>query len=231
MAEKLKIHTNDGSYTSFVSYPTSRQGPGILVLPEIYNSNEHICDVADGLADQGFIALAPDVFWRIEPNRYLPYTEAGLKEGRTLNQQLDVDQLINDLKYGLDFLRANRETSGVVGSIGFCLGGKLSYLCAARLGVNAAVSYYGVKIDDYLDEAENITCPMILHFAGNDPRVPEKARDKIAKKFAGSKIVDIHVYPEALHGFNRVGYPPYHEGSAELALKRTLHLFHRYLVP
>ena len=107
----------------------------------------------------------------------------------------------------------------------------MSYLCAARLGVNAAVSYYGVKIDDYLDEAENITCPMILHFAGNDPRVPKKARDKIAKKFAGSKIVDIHVYPEALHGFNRAGYPPYHEGAAELALKRTLQLFHQCLVP
>ena len=116
-------------------------------------------------------------------------------------------------------------------SVGFCLGGKLSYLCAARLQVEVAVSYYGVKIENYLEESDNIKCPMTLHFAGNDPRVPPMARAKIESKFVGINDVNIYLYPNAEHGFNRVGYPPYHEVSARLALERTLNLFQSNLFP
>ena len=223
------LNTNDGAYTAFVSYPPSRQGPGILVLPEIYNSNEHIRNILDTFANKGFIAHAPDVFWRIEPDQYLEYTNTGLTKARLLNQNLDVDLLLKDLRHAVDFLRANGSRSRLVGSLGFCLGGKLSYLCASRLGVNAAASYYGVKIESYLKEADNISCPMVLHFAGNDPRVPKTAREKISKKLYDKCNIKIHLYPKAQHGFNRVGYPPYDEKSATMAMRRTLALFRRYL--
>ena len=229
MGEIVSIPTADGSYNAYAAYPPARQGPGLLVLPEIYNSNDHIRSVADRFAAEGFIALAPDVFWRLQADQYFPYTDAGQAQARAFNGRLDVDQLIVDLGSAVQLLRANPNSSGLVGSVGFCLGGKLSYLCAARLGVDAAVSYYGVKIEDYLEEFDNISCPMVLHFAGNDPRVPPLAQAKIEHKFSGREEVDTYLYPDAEHGFNRFGYPPYHQSSAALAWQRTLELFQRIL--
>ncbi len=229
MGEIVSIPTADGSYNAYTAYPLARQGPGLLVLPEIYNSNDHIRSVADRFAAEGFIALAPDVFWRLQADQYFPYTDAGQAQARAFNGRLDVDQLIVDLGSAVQLLRANPNSSGLVGSVGFCLGGKLSYLCAARLGVDAAVSYYGVKIEDYLEEFDNISCPMVLHFAGNDPRVPPLAQAKIEHKFSGREEVETYLYPDAEHGFNRFGYPPYHQPSAALAWQRTLELFQRIL--
>ena len=229
MGENIQISTVDGSYTAYIAHPPSGHGPGLLVLPEIYNSNEHIRGVAENFAAEGFVTLAPDVFWRIQPNCYLPYTESGQARARELNQGLDVDQLIIDLQSAVQLLRTMSTATGLIGSVGFCLGGKLSYLCATRLGVDAAVSYYGVKIENYLEEASNIVCPMVLHFAGNDPRVPLSARDKIQQKFQDRENVEIYLYPDAEHGFNRLGYSPYHEKSASVALQRTLHLFQNHL--
>jgi len=229
MGENVVVSTTDGPYTAYIAYPRAGTAPGLLVLPEIYNSNDHIRSVADHFAAEGFTALAPDVFWRLQANQYFPYTDAGQAQARAFNQRLNVDQLIVDLGNAVQLLRANPNSSGLVGSVGFCLGGKLSYLCAARLGVDAAVSYYGVKIEDYLEEADNVACPMVLHFAGNDPRVPPLARAKIEHTFAGREEVDTYLYPDAEHGFNRIGYPPYHESSAALAWQRTLELFQRIL--
>ena len=225
MGENITIPTEDGSYAGYLTHPPKGKGPGVLVLPEIYNSNDHIKGVAERFAEQGYVTLAPDVFWRIQPNRYFPYTDAGQAEARCFNQQLNINQLIMDLRHAVEFLRSSPFSTGLVGSVGFCLGGKLSYLCAARLQVEVAVSYYGVKIEDYLEESNNIKCPMTLHFAGNDPRVPPMARAKIEDTFVGRNDVNVYLYPNAEHGFNRVGYPPYHEISAKLALERTLHLF------
>ena len=231
MGEDITISTADGPYSAYLTRPPTGKGPGLLVLPEIYNSNDHIRGIADRFAEEGYVTLAPDVFWRIQPNCYFPYTDAGQAEARSFNQQLNVDQLVMDLGHAIHFLRSSPFSSGLVGSVGFCLGGKLSYLCAARLQVEVAVSYYGVKIEDYLEESDNIKCPMTLHFAGNDPRVPPMARAKIESKFVGKHDVNVYLYPNAEHGFNRVGYPPYHEVSARLALERTLNLFQSNLFP
>ena len=230
MGENVQISTVDGFYTAYIAHPPSGHGPGLLVLPEIYNSNEHIRGVAENFSAEGFITLAPDVFWRIQPDCYLPYTESGQARARELNQGLDVDHTHNRPPKRRTVTSDNVDgNSGLIGSVGFCLGGKLSYLCATRLGVDAAVSYYGVKIENYLEEASNIVCPMVLHFAGNDPRVPLSARDKIQQKFQDRENVEIYLYPDAEHGFNRLGYPPYHEKSASVALRRTLHLFQNHL--
>jgi len=231
MGENITISTKDGAYEAYVAHPPTGRGPCLLVLPEIYNSNDHIRGIADRFAEEGYVTLAPDVFWRIQPKCYFPYTDAGQAEARSFNQQLNVDQLIMDLGHAVHLLRSSPFSSGLVGSIGFCLGGKLSYLCAARLQIDVAVSYYGVKIEDYLGESDNIKCPMTLHFAGDDPRVPPVARARIESKFVGKNDVNIYLYPNAEHGFNRVGYPPYHKASAMLALERTLNLFQTNLFP
>lgn len=227
--QEIQIEAADGGrFTAYLSVPDQAKDgplPGLMVLPEIYNINEHIRGVADGFAAEGFVTLAPDVFWRLEPDTYLPYTPDGQTQARALNQRLDVDRLVDDLGHCIATLRGRPECTGRVGVTGFCLGGKLTYLCATRHPINAAVSYYGVKIDQYLEEADKLTCPAILHFAGNDSHVPPEAVDAITNRLAGHQNVGIHLYPEAEHGFNRAGYPPYHEASADLAMGRTLALF------
>ena len=108
MINKLSIATTTGSYSAYLAIPRVQKGPGLLVLPEIYNSNHHIRSVADQFADAGFLSLAPDVFWRIRSECYLPYTADGLQNAREMNQELDVNQLINDLGVALETL-GNRE--------------------------------------------------------------------------------------------------------------------------
>jgi carboxymethylenebutenolidase len=175
------------------------------------------------------VTLAPDVFWRLEPGAYLPYTPEGQTKARALNQRLDVDALVDDLGQCLSALRARPECTGKLGVTGFCLGGKLTYLCAARHAIDAAVSYYGVKIDSYLDEASAITCPTLLLFAEHDSHVPPPTVAAIRARMADRHNIAIHVYDGAVHGFNRRGYPPYHEAAASVAMDRTLAHFRRHL--
>ncbi len=228
--ERISITVPDGqSFEAFLSLPPGGEGPGLLVLPEIYNSNDHIRGVAQGFAAEGFVTLAPDVFWRLEPEAYLPYTEEGQAKARALNQRLDVDALVRDLGDCIAALRARAECTGKVGVTGFCLGGKLTYLCATRHSIEAAVSYYGVKIDHYLDEADAVSCPILMHFAEHDSHVPPDAVAAIQARLGDQSNVDIHVYEGAEHGFNRAGYPPFHEASAKSAMSRTLDHFRTHL--
>ncbi len=229
---QISVQADDGgAFSAHIATPPGGVGPGLLVLPEIFNSNDHIRSVADGFAAQGYVTLAPDVFWRLEPDTYLPYTDDGRTKARALNAELHVDRLVEDLGRCVTALKARPECTGLVGATGFCLGGKLAFLCAARLGVDAAVSYYGVKIDAYLEEAEQIKCPMIFHFAENDSHVPPDAVAAVKDRMGARPDVEIFVYPGTEHGFNRAGYPPHHAESAAQAMRRTLGLFNRVLMP
>lgn len=229
---EIEIGAADGgTFVAYLSLPPSRPAPGLLVLPEIYNINDHIRAVCDSFAADGFVVLAPDVFWRLEPGTWLAYTDEGRKHARAMNARLDVDALMDDLGPCIAALRAHPDCTGKVGATGFCLGGKLAYLCATRHDIDAAVTYYGVKIEDYLDEADRARCPMVMHFAGNDSHVPPEAVARIEARMAGRDNVAIHVYPGAEHAFNRKGYPPYHAAHAETAMARTLALFRRALAP
>lgn len=218
-----------GAFAAWLSTPAGGARAGLLLLPEIYNVNAHIRRVADRYAAEGYAVLAPDVFWRLAPGRFLPYTPDGLAEARALNRRLDVDRLVRDLGACLARLRAELGGGGKVGAVGFCLGGKLSWLCAARHRIDAAASYYGVRIETCLDEADSLSCPLLLHFAGDDPRVPPAAVAAIRARLGGRAGVDIHVYDGAGHGFDRTGEPCFHPGAAALAGERTLAHFAAHL--
>ncbi len=180
--------------------------------------------MADGYAADGFIALAPDVFWRQEAGCYLPYTDGGRTKARALWAELDTDQFARDLGDIVGFLRARPDCTGKVGVMGFCLGGKFAYLASTRLPIDAAVSYYGVHIDQHLDEAAKRGCPILMQFASDDPHVPEATVAAIRARMDGEAGVDIHVYPGTEHGFNRQGYPPFNEAAAGEARRRTVAL-------
>ena len=141
MGEEIRITAADGgTFAGYLALPTRSPGPGLIVLPEIFNSNAHIRSVADGYAADGFVALAPDVFWRQEPASYLPYTDAGRAKAYALRARLDNDQFTRDLGDAIVALRARPDCTGKVGVMGFCLGGLLAYLAGTQLPIDAAVS-------------------------------------------------------------------------------------------
>jgi carboxymethylenebutenolidase len=230
MGQEITVTAADGgTFAAYLALPGTTPAPGIVLLPEIYNSNEHIRSVADGYAEEGFVVAAPDVYWREDPGSYLPYTEEGQTRARALGAALDIDQSAADLADTVAALKARPECSGKVGVMGFCLGGRLAYLSAVRHAIDAAVSYYGVQINTHLDEADNLNCPILMHFAGIDPHVPEETVAAIEARMGGWDNVEIHLYPGAEHGFNRFGYPPYKEEAAAPARQRTLAHLRRHL--
>src|SRR5579885_3290782 len=158
---QVTIASHDGaSFGGYISLPPSGSGPGLLVLQEIFGVNAHIRSVADRWAAEGYVALAPDIFWRIERGVELPYTSEGIAKGRALRQKLNLDVTLEDIGDAIVALRARPECTGRVASVGYCFGGLLSYLTAAHCGVDAAISYYGGGIETRLEEAARIKCPI-----------------------------------------------------------------------
>ncbi len=230
MGEEIRVKAADGgTFAGYLALPARTPAPGLIVLPEIFNSNPHIRSVADGYAADGFVALAPDVYWRQEAGSYLPYTDEGRAKAYALRARMDTDQFVRDLADAIAMLRARPDCNGKVGVMGFCLGGLLAWLAGTRLPVDAAVSYYGVQIDQYLGEADRLGCPLLMHFAENDPHVPPPTVAAIEARLGGLSNVSIHHYPGTEHGFNRHGYPPYNEAAAALARQRTLAHFRSLL--
>ena len=147
------------------------------MIQEIFGVNENIKQVANWLAVQGYLAVAPDLFWRIEPNVALTdQSEEEWQKAFALMNAFDGDQGVKDIQAAIDHARTLDGGNGKVGTLGFCLGGRMAYLAATRSSADASIGYYGVGIQDILDEAANITKPLILHIACEDDFVPAEAQ-------------------------------------------------------
>ena len=223
MGTEIEITAADGqTFAAYLALPKFVPAPGLIVLPEVFNTNDHIRAVADGYADEGYLVVAPDVYFRQETGAYMQYTDEGRTKAQLLRSQLDTDQYTRDLGDIITTLRGRDDCTGKVGVMGFCLGGKFTYLSSVRHPIDAAVSYYGVQIDEHLDEADALSCSLLLHFAETDPHVPEATVTAVKARMGGWGDVAIHIYPGTEHGFNRFGYEPYNEGQANIARERTL---------
>ena len=221
-----------GGFRGYLAVPEAGNGPGLLIAQEIFGVNASLRAVADLYAEEGYVCLVPDLFWRLEPGVDLGYAGDDLARAFALYQRFDVDRGLADIGAALAALRARPECTGGVAAMGFCLGGKLAYLTAARHDVDAAVSFYGVGIEEALDEAGGIACPVLMHFAGEDSYVPQEAVDAVAAHFAGRPEVRIHVYPGVDHAFyNHAREDAYHRPSAMIAHSRTIALLRRALGP
>ena len=218
-----------GTFAAYFALPAKPPAPGIVLLPEVFNTNDHIRAVVDGYAEVGLGVLAPDVYWREEAGNYLPYTDEGRAKAQSLRGQMDTDQFTSDLGDTVAALTAHEACTGKVGVMGFCLGGKFTYLSSVRHKISAAVSYYGVQIDEHLDEAENLNCPIVMHFAENDPHVPADTVAALKTRMGDCNNVDVHISPGTEHGFNRFGYEPYNEVQAAIARNRTIAHFRKHL--
>jgi carboxymethylenebutenolidase len=188
-------------------------------------------DVADLYAEEGYVVLAPDLFWRFEPGIELGYEEASFGRAFGYYQKFDVDLAIADADAALSVLRARPECTGKVGALGFCLGGLLAFLTAARTSVDAAVSYYGVGIENHAAEFAAVKCPMVMHFAELDKFVPEAARAAVAAGFADKPDVEIYLYPGCDHAFNAPERPSFDKSASLMAHTRSLALFRKAVGP
>lgn len=220
-----------GTFKAFVRLPESGSGPGIVLLQEIFGLNQQMHDVAKLYAEEGYVVVAPDLFWRIEPGISLGYDEADFGKALGYLGQFDLDKAASDIGATVGAMRAMPEVKGMVGALGFCLGGKLAYLAAARCGVDCAVSYYGVGIEALLDDAAAIKCPIEFHFGGEDDHVPQDAVAKIKTAFTDHKHAEFFDYPGAEHAFSTPGRPAYDKASSMIAHTRAVALFRRVMGP
>lgn len=225
----VTIATQDGTFGGYLASPSTGNGAGIVVIQEIFGVNRFMRAVADGYAARGYVALAPDLFWRIEPGIQLD-DKVETDKGRafSLFGRFDPDLGVRDIGAAIHHLRDTEKCSRV-GAVGYCLGGLLAYLTAARTDVDASVGYYGVSIEDKLGEAANIKKPLLLHIAEKDQYVPPAAQKKIIEGLKGNANVAIHAYAGMDHAFARVGGDHYDPANAELANGRTATFFRQHL--
>jgi len=209
-------------FDAYLARPPAGSGPGLVLFQEIFGVNEHIRALAEQYALDGFVVLAPDVFWRQQRRVELGYEGEQRQRGIELAGGLKGPEVGLDMVAAVTSLRARPEISnGKVGAIGYCMGGRLAFLAAATAGVDAAVAYYGGGIHDQLDKAASIQCPVQFHYAERDDHIPPSAVDKVRTAMHG-KGAEVHLYPGAMHGFNCWARGSYHAPSAALAHGRSL---------
>jgi carboxymethylenebutenolidase len=228
----IEVAAHDGGrFNAYVARPVQGSGPGLVLLQEIFGINDYMKSMADRFAEEGYVVLVPDLFWRIKPGIVLGYEGDDLKQAYDCFSRFDTDRAIDDIAATFAALRALPEHKGKVGTVGYCLGGKLAYLAATRTDVDCAVSYYGVGIDAHLDEAASLRCPLMLHYAENDAYCPADARERIGAALAKRPHVDSYVYPGCDHAFASPGRAHYNKPAAMMAYSRTLALLRRVLGP
>lgn len=229
--ERLTIKTPDGEFSAYVARPAAAAAPVILVIQEIFGVNRVMRDLADHYASQGYLAVCPDLFWRIEPGIDITdQSEAEWKRAFELFNAFDVEKGIEDIAAVIAQVRGLAGSSGKVGAVGYCLGGLLAFLTATRTDADAAVSYYGVGIEKYLAESEKLTRPLMLHIAGEDGFVPKEAQALIHQALDNQARVQIHDYPGRDHAFARQGGEHFDAADAALANQRSLDFFKQALV-
>jgi len=218
MGKTIELTAADGHRLSaYLAEPAGKPRGGIVVVQEIFGVTRHIRAVADQYAAAGFLAVAPAVFDRVERDVDVPY--ADMAKGFGYMKAMNSDLVMHDLRAAVD----RAAVAGKVGIVGYCWGGTIAYLAAARLPLVAAVSYYGGSTTQYLSEKPR--CPVMYHFGEKDAHIPLSAVEQI--KAADPKGV-FHLYP-AGHGFNCTDRSSFEPASAQLALRRSLDFFHKYV--
>jgi carboxymethylenebutenolidase len=230
MGETTTIQTEDGQFAAYVARPSKAKAPAIVVIQEIFGVNAVMRQVCDELAAAGFLAVCPDLFWRIEPGIDITdQSEAEWKKAFELYNAFDVDAGVKDIAATIDHVRGLAEVNGKVGAVGYCLGGLLAFLTATRTDSDASVSYYGVGIEKHLVEADKLAHPLLMHIAEEDGFVPKEAQALILSQLKNHPQVAIHTYPGRDHAFARPGGEHYDEADAKLANGRSLEFFNQHL--
>lgn len=201
-AKWVSVDTGTGTMEAYLSLPPSGKGPGIVMLQEIFGVNDAMRMKADEFAAAGYVVLVPDVFWRLKPRVDLGYSEPERQEAFGYMQKLDFPQALKDIAAAYATLNGMDETTGNAAFVGYCLGGKLAVLAASVVGDAAAVvSFYGVRLDENIDQIKALNCPVSIQVGDNDAHIPMDVIETLQSGLAGQGHVEISVYPGAQHGF------------------------------
>lgn len=222
MSEYVTLTAADGhQLDAYVARPNGEPLAALVVVQEIFGVNQHIRSVADGYAKDGFLAVAPALFDRIEKGVELGYEGADMQRAMSLMPKLDAEKSLADVAAAVAF--AEEETGNPIAVIGYCYGGTIAWLAAARLHVAAAVGYYGGRISNYA--GENLSAPVMLHFGMEDAHIPASDVDKIQ---AAHPDVEIYWYA-AGHGFSCDARGSYNKEAAQTARERSLKFLKKHL--
>ena len=222
MSEYVKLRAADGhGFSAYVAHPAGEPIAGLVVVQEIFGVNPHIRSVADGYAKDGFLAVAPALFDRIQPGIELGYEGADLQTAMGLIPKLDAEKALADIAAAYEY--AAKTTGKKVGVVGYCWGGTLAWVTAARLHPAAAVGYYGGRIGNYIGEKPS--APVMLHFGKQDTHIPA---EEVAKVHAAHPEVEIYWY-DAGHGFNCDARSSYNAAAAKEARQRSLAFLKKHL--
>jgi len=215
--ERIRLTASDGhELDAYLARPDGAAKTGLVICQEVFGVNDHIREVADDYAGDGYLVVAPCLFDRVERGVELDDGPDGLDRGRSLRSQMDWDDIALDVDAAVTMLRKELGENAKVGVIGFAWGGAVAWLAACRLKVDAAVCYYSGQIFELNDEEPQ--CPTLLHFGEEDPIVDFDQIEAIRAEHPN--VID-HIYP-AGHGFNNDHSEDYEEGSARLARSRTI---------
>lgn len=228
----MTIPSRDGGmFSAYMSMPETDQAmPAIIVIQEIFGVNENMKVVCDNLSQLGYMVVCPDLFWRQEANVELSdKSEEDMAKAMEFYKNFNEDKGVDDLISTLDFIRQSDACAGYVGAIGFCLGGKLAYLMAARSNIDCTVSYYGVGLEKDLDENLTIQKPFMMHVAAEDEFVPKETWRANITAFKDNQNIISHVYDGAGHAFARMNGEHFNVDAAKQANLRTADFLATYL--
>jgi carboxymethylenebutenolidase len=229
MGKMIEISTfdHDGRFNVYLAEPAGSPRGAIVVIQEIFGVNPGIRKMCDDHAANGYVAIAPDLFWRVRPGVELdPDDQAEFMQGVDFMMKLDTDTTIRDIEATI---REARTRGGKVGVVGYCMGGRLTYLAACRTDADACVSHYGGGIHQSLGESHAIANPLLMHLAEEDKFIDKTAQAAIHQALDGNPHVRIHDYPGQDHAFARAFGHSRNEDAAQLADSRTTAFFAQHI--
>ena len=230
MGNRIVIEAPDGTFGAYIARPISIAAPAVVVLQELFGVNADIRATCDELAAQGFVAIAPDLFWRQEPGVDLDVTsEESWQHGLRLYTAFDRDAGVRDVMETVRTAVERKELSGKVALLGFCLGALMVFITAARYEVDAAVAYHGGDTQKYLAEVDGLQAPLLMHLAEEDEFISMQAQAEIKAALARKANATVHSYPGQRHAFARHNGAHYNAAAAALANQRTSEFLHQQL--
>ena len=220
----ITVQASDGtgSFSAYLLEPKSKPAGVVVLIQEVLGVNQAMRDIAAWVADLGFIAVCPDLFWRIEPGIDITdKSEAEWKQAFELFGKFDQVKGIDDLKSTVAAARKLPRANGKVATMGYCLGGRLAFMMAEQSDADANISYYGVGLDNLLGDLGKVAKPLVVHSADKDEFFPAEGRAKVVEAVKSHRQVGCYVYPNADHAFARVGGVHWDGRSAAIANGRS----------
>jgi carboxymethylenebutenolidase len=230
MKTYIDIKSPDGTFKAYISRPASLPAPAVVVLQELFGVNSDIRATCDELATNGFLAIAPDLFWRQEPGVDLDVrSEAAWQHGLELYNAYNRDAGVKDIMETVRTALELKESTGHVALLGYCMGALMAFITAARYEVDAAVAYHGGDTEKYLNELDGLQAPLLMHLGEEDEFISKEAQAQIKAALAGKANATVYSYPGQRHAFSRHNGEHHNAEAAALAHRRTYAFLHQHL--